>query len=338
MSEDLTRTVETEDDYERRARQLIARLSREIATEHGRVWRPSDLVAYLAELQPTLAHASWRHYKASLVWVAGQRAVLDPAWLGVAERLSALTWSSKALTQPLPMRTSARKLKDVFAADLLNLRDHLSFVDPLTAAFVTAAWTTGLRPTEWTRAKLEMSADRWRLQVWNAKRTNGRSHGVNRTLWFSMLDFKRVTAIRDVIAAFGEASDRNRIDALKERFERAFRGANQVLWPRRKMKITPYTLRHACGARLKATYTSAEVAALMGHRSDLTAYTHYGRFHEAKGGGLPPLPKADPADVANVRLDKDANLQRLAKAKMKPATIAGSEMESDEPSCIAPRM
>ena len=104
------------------------------------------------------------------------------------------------------------------------------------------------------------------------------------------------------------------------------------------MKITPYTLRHACGARLKATYTSAEVAALMGHRSDLTAYTHYGRFHEAKGGGLPPLPKADPADVANVRLDKDANLQRLAKAKMKPVTIAGVDMESEEPSCIPPRM
>jgi hypothetical protein len=39
-----------------------------------------------------------------------------------------------------------------------------------------------------------------------------------------------------------------------------------------------------------------------------------------------------------VRLDKDANLQRLAKAKTKPVTIAGVDMESDERSCIAPRM
>jgi hypothetical protein len=55
--------------------------------------------------------------------------------------------------------------------------------------------------------------------------------------WFQLSRWfptERMKAIRDVIAAFGEASGRNSIDALKERFERAFRGANQVLWPRRR--------------------------------------------------------------------------------------------------------
>lgn len=317
MSEVLTRTGETEAAYARRARQLIARLSLRMASEHQRAWRPGDLVSYLEQLRPTLAHASWRQYKAAVVWFARQQPASDHAWLGIADQLASLGWSGQKRAQSPPKRTSARKLKDVSASDLIRLRDHFSFVDPLAAAFVTAAWTTGLRPTEWTNAKLDTSSDPWCLEVTNAKRTNGRSHGVNRTLWFNIPDFKTINALQKIITTFGEASSQKEVDALKERFERAFREANHVLWPHRKMKITPYTLRHACGARLKQTYSPAEVAALMGHRSDVTAFTHYGRFIEAKGGGLPQLPKADPAEVKRVKLVKDARLKTLKKTKAK---------------------
>jgi integrase len=337
-----TRTKKTDADYDRRARQIIARLDRDLlAIEHRRS-RPEDLPPHLASLAGTLAHSSWRQYKAALVEFARTRAEEDANWQRVHEALTALRWSSASVDSATirPKRTSARKLKTPKAERLEQLRVHLALAHPMAADFLAATWLCGLRPVEWAGASLEAVGDRWRLRICNAKCTNRRSHGEFRTLWFDSINFQQIMAVRRTISAFEKAAACDALGAQQERIERAFRTANNALWPRRNKSITPYTLRHVFAASAKLAYPSGEVAALMGHANDVTAYHHYGRQSRKRSGQVgPPLPAPDPEDVARVQLMRTAGLEKLAGVRnWKLSAIAsddvfvGDQSSDDEPS------
>ncbi len=62
----------------------------------------------------------------------------------------------------------------------------------------------------------------------------------------------------------------------------------EKLWPSRTMWPTLYTGRHQFAANLKkAGYSRLEIAALMGHATDETAHSHYGKKKAGrKTGGL----------------------------------------------------
>jgi integrase len=337
-----TRTKKTDADYDRRARQVIARLDRELLAIERRTSRPDDLPPHLASLAGTLAHSSWRQYKAALVEFARTRAEKDANWQRVHEALTALRWSSTSVDSARigPKRTSARKLKTPKAERLEQLRLHLALAHPMAADFLAATWLCGLRPVEWSGASFEAVGDRWRLRVRNAKSTNRRSHGAFRTLWFDSINFQQIMAVRRTISVFGKAGACNAIGAHQEQIERAFRTANDALWPRRKKSITPYTLRHVFAASAKLACQSDEVAALMGHANDVTAYHHYGR-QSRKGSrhGGPLLPAPDPEDVARVKLMRTAGLEKLAAAKLRKLSaiasddvFVGDQSSDDEPS------
>ena len=49
-------------------------------------------------------------------------------------------------------------------------------------AWLRAAIVTGLRPVEWKSAQLVNNNGEYYLKIQNAKNTNGRSHGIDRTL------------------------------------------------------------------------------------------------------------------------------------------------------------
>lgn len=322
------RSEDTDAAYDRRARQIIARIDREVRAGQQRPSSPHDLPIWLAAMTASLAHASWRQYKAALVAHAETMAETDASWQSILDGLDRLRWSS-ADSQPAkrrPLRTSARKVKAAKVDRLERLRARLVMHDSKAAAFMTATWTTGLRPIEWAGAHLDCIGDRWRLHVHNAKHTNGRAHGQHRTLWFDALDFQHVMAIRQTIGAFKNAVARNAVPSLQEQIARAFRTANDALWPCRKKSITPYTLRHQFAARLKLVHRSEEVAALMGHANDVTAFTHYGRRSRSESGDVgPPLPKPDPTEVARVKLARSAGLEQLAKSKLKRLSTANTD-------------
>lgn len=314
------RTDDTDAAYDRRARQIIARLNRELQTSQKRQSSPDDLPHWLAAMASSLAHASWRQYKAALVAYASANASADANWQPVVERLAGLRWLS-ADNQPATrrsLRTSARKAKAAKPEQLEQLQVWLASRNPTAAAFLTATLNTGLRPIEWACASLDHTGSCWHLCVRNAKSTNGRSHGECRTLWFDSLDFQQVMAIRQTIGAFKAAAARNTVPSLQEKIERAFRSANNALWPKRGKSITPYTIRHLFAARVKLGYRSDEVGALMGHANDVTAFNHYGRKRSKTRGREPTLPKPDPKDVARVKLVRSARLEKLAQTKEKP--------------------
>ena len=325
-------TDETKAAYHRRAKQIIARLDRKLQASEQRCWTPDDLLGYLAGLMPLLRHRSWRQYKAALVAFARAQVVINASWQQVLDRLVALCWSSadNPAAKRLPLRTSARKAKSPTSDQLEKLRIRLELDSELAAIFLKATLLAGLRPIEWAGASIDIIDDRWRLRVQNAKATNARSHGEFRTLWFDRLDFQQVMAVKQTISSFKVANARNAVANLEEKVERTFRSANNALWPRRKKSITPYSARHVFAARVKLAYKSEEVAALMGHADDRTAFHHYGRQSRKKSGGVgPPLPKPDPEEVKRVRLMRAAALEKLANSKKKSSATQKPDDDHD---------
>jgi hypothetical protein len=137
---------------------------------------------------------------------------------------------------------------------------------------------------------------------------------------------------------FRSAADDKAYDALLERTQRAFKVAAASLWPRRRRTIAPYSGRHAFAARAKAAYPPEEVAALMGHGVDETAFMHYGRrSRKASGGHSWPLPKADPRDVARVRQAYAKSLEALAKAHEDADPGPDRILEQEPEDCLVPR-
>jgi integrase len=315
-----SQTGETKAAYHRRAQQILARLNRELQASEQRCWTPDDLPGYFAALMLSLRHASWRQYKAALVAYAEAQIANDGNWHQILGRLVDLRWASA--NNPgagrRPLLTSARKAKSPKSDQLEKLQIRLELDNKIAAAFLKATLLAGLRPIEWTSASLDSVGDHWRLRVQNAKATNARSHGEFRTLWFDRLDFQQVMAVKQTISSFKAANARSAVTNLEEKIERAFRSANNALWPKRKKSITPYSARHVFAARVKLAYRSEEVAALMGHADDRTAFHHYGRQSRENSGGVGPiLPKPDPEEVKRVRLMRTAAFENLANSKKK---------------------
>jgi len=103
-----------------------------------------------------------------------------------------------------------------------------------------------------------------------------------------------------------------------------YRISNRI-FQRRKRRPTLYSPRHEAAARWKSDYMAgtatleqriegaAMVAALLGHASDSTATSHYGRPQCGESGGSRyPTPVPDGAEVARVRKRLARKLERLA--------------------------
>ena len=83
------------------------------------------------------------------------------------------------------------------------------------------------------------------------------------------------------------------------------------LFPKRGLRPTLSSPRHAAAARWKMAYVTsalneeqrlpglAIVAAMLGHASDETATKHYARA--STGDGVYPVPEPDPAEIARIR-------------------------------------
>ena len=212
--------------------------------------------------------------------------------------------------------TSSRKLKRITQDDYQSLLKHFSHkagaYDRALILYLKVALVTGLRPIEWSLSSFDICprTGAAKLIVQNAKYDETRAHGETRTLHWSQPEpefVEDVTAWMKIVEQKTQGPDRVSnwqcfIGALGD----ALASSCRSIWPNRLGQITLYTFRHEAAFRFMKIYAPVEVAALLGHATDQTAYQYY----KAKGDRaklIGPditadrLPTPDPNDVEHVR-------------------------------------
>lgn len=264
----------------------------------------------LIESKPTISRSTFRQYKAAILHVleffTKWPSVADrmpPSVLSAIDRLAA-TSSDGCMRKS--HRTSARKAKrlpsrevEAIERNILERRHH-SGLAVSTLGAMTVLRLTGARPCELCDLTAHSPAPGiLEVTIRNAKATNGRGLGEDRTLHLRDLSEAEVTIVRDWPKV---------LEALATRYPRAIavtkigkyfsRAARRALGRRSKYPSL-YSFRHQLSADAKAAGLSLEeIAALMGHASDVTAAKHYGRRTSGQGG-IKAHP--NPSSVSKVR-------------------------------------
>jgi integrase len=235
-----------------------------------------------------ITRATWRHYKAALILVLEEerRASIEGAMseeLEVAIRTLRLESQSGCLKGS--HSTSGRKLKAFPEADFLAitryLKDHIGQHVRANAllTWLRAGRLVGVRPSEWLSAGFCEVDGRLAIRFGNGKATNGRSNGSSRTLILDGASDEDIEHLDDMLYMLVEMEKEPEydFDVDLKRLVDYMRYVTRECLGKRTRYPTMYSLRHQFAADGKLTYSQAEVAALMGHGSDATATSHYGR-------------------------------------------------------------
>ena len=336
------RSPETRQFYLARARQLGLRCRADLALEPGARITNTSLVQWLIARKSSWAPATWRVYKASVTALLDERMLeqqarqrahpedavrLDMALTKLTGLRELLQRETQADCKTGTGRTSSTKAKRLIPADRAAITNALTAGRARHAEalinYLVAGVRTGLRPCEWPSAvRLQCSGSgALILRVENAKADALRAHGPHRTLRFLALpnaDDAAIARWMQIAAACEPAA----YDALLGRLSDLLYRTTRALWPRRTMHPTLYSVRHEFSAVAKCVYGRAEVAALMGHATDLTASTHYGRCRTGAGNMKPDLheaiaclPRPDPAEVVRVRRFFEERIARMPEAQ-----------------------
>jgi integrase len=331
-----TRTAGTEAAYSKRYRQLNKAARRGAVLDASAIGGQPSLTAngfveWLLAKRSGYRANSWRQIRAAALFGMTADAERDPvAACAIHAAIVRLEAAAPAPEENLPPRTSSTKAKRAVEADV----DRICFAalasrSPNGKHLVSnlrASGLCGCRPCEWPGTIFRRSAApgfQWELIVPNAKNTNGRSTGEFRTLRWVALPKDLVDDVTLWIAIAREPNYDRLIATLGSLLSRL----TEELFSRRETRPTLYSMRHEATARWKAAYLSPDqsteqriaglaiVAALLGHISDETASTHYGRPRRgAKEMAQFPVPHADPAEISKVRqrLDLDRLMQPTA--------------------------
>lgn len=204
----------------------------------------------------------------------------------------------------LEKRTSAKKRKSVPASVwrviASDLRGRRSAWASIAAEWVELGMWTGLRPGEWIDVRCHLSGGDLTLCVKNLKATNGRAHGERRTVTLRAIPLDvawRIAAFAGGAGAAGADGWGRVHDCARSELVRASKRHKGLL---RGQTIPLYSARHQFAADAKSQGMSRrDVGAVMGHASDMTAGSHYGKARSGgrRGGGI----KADPSEAMRVR-------------------------------------
>jgi hypothetical protein len=311
-----TVTAATKRAYAQRHAQLWQEAQRSLGI---RILTPSAYAKFLVSAKRIgLEPPSWRVYRSAARFGMTQMVKQDPA---LAEEVAtAIAFLDRHPASPPPAggspKTSHAKEKGLRDLEKICLR-ALSGQSPNRRSlvqFLRASTLAGLRPCEWPSAQLKNLGGQpyqWELRVTNAKATNGRGNGETRTLRWHMLPPSEVSALQATISAAKEHAAAGNYLKWVATLRSLIRRITRELFSRRKTFPTLYSARHAAAARWKAFYigsarsdeelerAAAIVAALLGHGSDLTASSHYGRTTSRDGKQL--IPDADEEEVLRVR-------------------------------------
>lgn len=297
-----TRTPATEDAYLARAEKLLLRATK---GGHGNFGPLTCTAYFLLANRMSWSPNTWRQYRAAFHFACG---TVDSDDARNAVELLDRTVGSPS-EKPLrngkrnELKTSAMRSKTVSKSQLnllveaINKSKARTDTKQILMNWILYGFYTGLRPCEWGKARVKSVGGKACLVVVNAKNTNGRAHGYNRTIPLQQLPEDKLRRINDFCENMRALQNTGRYKTIYGTCSKLLSEINKrVLKARRK--ITLYSMRHGFASMIKVNCNHSEVAALMGHATDLTATSHYGKKRHG-GGGLPIKPLA--AEVARVR-------------------------------------
>lgn len=243
---------------------------------------------------------SWRNYRSSLMFTSEMYLQADIINNDIFERIEKTLKNTKALSKKeVELRTSAKKQKHLSIKDLRKIDEEISKSKSRWATalrlWLRAGVLTGLRPIEWKTAQLLTTEHGFVLVVKNAKNTNDRANGEIRTLHLNHLSDDEMIVINGqmkIVSQFNKSDEewlgfyQGCADLLRQKNKKAF--------PTRKKHPTLYSARHQFSANAKASgFRPEEIAALMGHASDLTAQMTYGKKINGTRGRKPTLEEGE---------------------------------------------
>lgn len=247
----------------------------------------TTVVGHLIGRKPTIARNTWKQYKNALrhhfetLMAQSTEKVLTEDLQAAISMLDAATSEG---TLKYGTQTSARKQKGFKRADYEKLIAYLELcVGKHRYARTLRTWLkatrlVGLRPSEWEHASLGQLAGIPTLTVRNAKATNGRGHGEDRSLDLGNLSADEMNDLTDMIDMLEGYQGDLDFETLQLRVGDYMKYATRNCFGKRKQYPTLYSMRHQFSANAKLSgSTKAEVAAMMGHGSDATAGVHYAR-------------------------------------------------------------
>lgn len=279
------RLQKTDEQYAIKARNLCYQAARAHGYESPHTVPLTTVVDYVIRQKPTYSRNTWRQYKSALLCHAEQVKEVQHEKV-VAEEANAAIRMLKRETSEGCMkhgtRTSALKQKTFKKADfdkvITYLAEHVGkhkYARTLST-WLQASRITGMRPSEWEYASLTTIYSTPALIVRNAKATNGRGNGEERTLLLDMLTHEELELIQDMIEMVEGYSKSMSYAALQKTMCEYMNRVTRSCFGKRKKYPTLYSNRHQVSADAKLSgLTKAEVAALLGQASDETATTHY---------------------------------------------------------------
>lgn len=287
----ITRTSDTEEKYTKKAIALLSQFEE----DHNIPWDSdfSIFKGWLEEKRSDLKKASWRQYRAALVYHLN-------TINSNQEHISYISNISTAKCKRKSRKTSAQKEKKITQNEMFDLAEYLlegrSKWDSLICSWLETSIITGLRPQEWESADL----DGLYLKVQNAKNTNGRCFSSSRTLDLSQLEEDDYDTIETFMGRlhFVVMEHEGDFQHVYTQCRVRLYEVTRKLWPSRDRYPTLYTGRHQFSANAKKNQSRSNVAALMGHKTDATATEHYGK--RVHGEELPTMVLPIPEEVKMV--------------------------------------
>lgn len=274
-----TKEEETKQQYLIRAKQLINRAKKELNLHREEDLDVRQLVIWLNEHKKNIKPSCWRQYKNSVIYYLEVFEEDPQAALEALEYLKDITSIGCVLYSE---KTSSLKLKKISFEDWEKLDNFLKTKNNKwheeLIYWLRASIITGLRPVEWKNTQFFFHNGKPALKILNAKRTNGRAHGDNRTLVLEEVSQEDIATIKTHLNNVRTFSGMGEYEYFYRGCSIALYKACRKCWPRRKRHITLYSTRHQFSANAKSSgFSRAEIAAMMGHAVDITATIHYGR-------------------------------------------------------------
>lgn len=299
----VTKTQKTATYYEKVGRNILEKFSAETDLDYD--LHPDALIEWLEVWCSTRSPSTWRLVRSSIAHYI--------KILGFNEIANSVIAISTKRCSPPQKRTAAKKKKSISDAELMGLSNELRKPGATQLAresynFLVSCMLTGMRPVEWSDCVVEVLATPTegnpyadvRLDVRNAKATNGRAHGERRTLLLEAMGEPEYLVLQAHLSAIQRELANGTFEAFQKRCSDRIYLASKTLWPTKSRRVNLYSGRHQSIANCKADgKTKAETAALHGHFSDRTATDHYGRTQYGHAGRTKLIPNED--EVARVR-------------------------------------
>lgn len=239
---------------------------------------------WLVGLKPNLVARSWWVYKSAMVHFMKQYGPLEAVEYlnqhAKATGCRSLKSFVKGGKRHYPVRkTSSKKEKRISPSDLSQIMKALNVnlrYDSLLGYWLMSGIVTGLRPSEWRTAVLDGDY----LVVENGKFNESRACGRVRRLYIGGVGDQFKWMIEELIKGIALIGYDECYTGCRQRLYEI----GKTLWPHREKRPTLYSARHQFSANAKSSGADlVSIAALMGHRSDRTATSHYGRSKHGDG-------------------------------------------------------